>query len=104
MYDNPNANLSQAYALYYRRKEDYENFFKSSLQFLAYTAPGDLSHEEKKDWSIKIGMAVFLDPEGVERCQRPAQCDRLLDRPGNRPSLPPHPQPQQEREDDADRD
>jgi hypothetical protein len=25
------ANLSKAYALYYRRKEDHENFYKSSL-------------------------------------------------------------------------
>lgn len=54
------AFLAEVYALYYRRKEDYENFYKSSLQFLAYTAPGELSNEENKDWSIKIGMAVLL--------------------------------------------
>ena len=54
------AFLAEIFALYYRRKEDYENFYKSSLQFLAYTAPGDLSNEEKKDWSIKIGMSVLL--------------------------------------------
>lgn len=54
------AFLSEVYALYYRRKEDYENFYKSSLQFLAYTAPGELSNEQNKDWSIKIGMSVLL--------------------------------------------
>jgi 26S proteasome regulatory subunit N9 len=54
------ANLSRAYATYYRRKEDYENFYKSSLQFLAYTPASELSEAEKKDWSIKLGMAILL--------------------------------------------
>lgn len=54
------ANLSKAFAGYYKRKEDHENFYKSSLQYLAYTNPADLSNEEKKDWSIKMGMAVLL--------------------------------------------
>ena len=54
------ANLSKVYAYYYRRKEDYENFYKNSLQFLAYTPASDLTHEEKKDWSIKLGMAILL--------------------------------------------
>ena len=54
------AHLSRAYATYYRRKEDYENFYKSSLQFLAYTPASELSQAEKKDWSIKLGMAILL--------------------------------------------
>lgn len=37
------AHLSRAFATYYRRKEDYENFYKSSLQFLAYTPASELS-------------------------------------------------------------
>ena len=54
------AHMSRAYALYYRRKEDYENYYKSSLQYLAYTPSSELSIEEKKDWSIKLGMAILL--------------------------------------------
>ncbi|CDW85813.1 26s proteasome non-atpase regulatory subunit 13-like [Stylonychia lemnae] len=54
------AHLSKTFALYYRRKEDHENFYKSSLQYLAYTPASELSHEEKRDWSIKMGMSVLL--------------------------------------------
>lgn len=51
---------AEVFAQYYRRKEDQENFYKSSLQFLAYTSSADLSNDEKKQWSIKMGMAVLL--------------------------------------------
>ena len=54
------ASLSKTQALYYRRKEDHENFYKASLQYLAYTPATELTHEDKKDWSIKMGMAVLL--------------------------------------------
>lgn len=54
------AHLSRAYAYYYRRKEDHENFYKSSLQYIAYTPAGELTLEDKKDWSIKLGMAILL--------------------------------------------
>jgi len=54
------AHLSRAFAQYYRRKEDHENFYTSSLQYLAYTPASELSPEEKRDWSIKMGMAVLL--------------------------------------------
>lgn len=54
------AHMSRAFAYYYRRKEDYENYYKSSLQFLAYTPSSELTQEEKKDWSIKLGMAILL--------------------------------------------
>jgi hypothetical protein len=30
------------------------------LQFLAYTPASELSLQEKKDWSIKLGMAILL--------------------------------------------
>ena len=54
------ANLSKVYAAYYRRKEDHENFYKNSLSYLAYTPPSELSNEEMRDWSIKMGMSVLL--------------------------------------------
>ena len=54
------ASLADVYAQYYRRKEDYENFYKSGLQFLAYTPDSELNHEEKLQWSTKLGMAVLL--------------------------------------------
>ena len=54
------ATLNEVFANYYRRKEDQENFYKASLQFLAYTPASELSVDEKKQWSIKMGMAVLL--------------------------------------------
>ena len=54
------ASLAENYAAYYRRKEDQENFYKASLQFLAYTPVEEMTTEEKKQWSIKMGMAVLL--------------------------------------------
>lgn len=54
------AALAENYAAYYRRKEDQENFYKSSLQFLAYTPANEMTVEEKKQWSTKMGMAVLL--------------------------------------------
>lgn len=54
------ANLSKTLGLYYRRKDDHENFYKSCLQYLAYTPVSELSQAEKKDISIKIGMSVLL--------------------------------------------
>lgn len=54
------AYLSESFAKYYRRREDQENFYKASLQFLAYTPSAELSAEEKKHWSIQMGMAVLL--------------------------------------------
>lgn len=54
------ANLNQALAQYYKRKEDHENFYHSSMSYLAYTAESELTIEESKDLSTKIGMAVLL--------------------------------------------
>ena len=54
------ASLAESFAGYYRRKEDQENFYKASLQFLAYTPASDMTVDEKKQWSIKMGMAVLL--------------------------------------------
>ena len=52
--------MSEIYSNYYRRKEDQENFYKSSMQFLAYTPASELTSDEKKQWSIRMGMAVLL--------------------------------------------
>ena len=54
------ATINEVFSNYYRRKDDQENFYKSSLQFLAYTPASELSADEKKQWSIKMGMAVLL--------------------------------------------
>ena len=31
------SSLAEVYCLYYRRKDDHENYYKSCLQYLAYT-------------------------------------------------------------------
>ena len=54
------ASLSKIYSIYYRRREDHENFYKNSLQFLAYTPQSELTPDETKDWAIKMGMSVLL--------------------------------------------
>lgn len=54
------AMLADVFATYYRRKEDYENFYKFGLQFLAYTPASDLSTDEHKQWATRMGMAVLL--------------------------------------------
>jgi len=37
------STLNEVFSNYYRRKDDQENFYKSSLQFLAYTPASELS-------------------------------------------------------------
>ncbi len=54
------AHHSKVFAAYYIRKQDYENFYKSSLQYLAYTPSSELTEKEKKDLSIQLGMAILL--------------------------------------------
>ena len=54
------AKMADTFSQYYRRKEDQENFYKSALQFLAYMPTNDLTMEERKSWSTKMGMAVLL--------------------------------------------
>jgi hypothetical protein len=54
------ANLSKVYAQYYKRKDDHENYYQNSLSYLAYTPASELSKEEMRDWSIKMGMSVLL--------------------------------------------
>jgi hypothetical protein len=54
------AYLADIYAQYYRRKDDYENYYKSGLQFLAYTPDSDLDKDQKLQWSTRLGMAVLL--------------------------------------------
>lgn len=47
-------------ALFYRRKERFGEFYKAGLQFLAYTPDSNLNDQEKREWSINMGMAVLL--------------------------------------------
>mmetsp|Transcript_14399 Transcript_14399/g.24538 ORF Transcript_14399/g.24538 Transcript_14399/m.24538 type:complete len:250 (-) Transcript_14399:55-804(-) len=54
------SSLASVFGLYYRRKDDHENYYKSCLQYLAYTPIADLSEKEKKDLSIKMGMSILL--------------------------------------------
>ena len=54
------ASLAEVYAQYYRRKDDYENYYKSGLQFLAYTPETELDQDQKFQWSTRLGMAVLL--------------------------------------------
>ena len=54
------ANLSRVLAQYYKRKDDHENFYSNSLSYLAYTPASELSKEEMREWSIKMGMSVLL--------------------------------------------
>lgn len=54
------ASLADVFSQYYRRRDDQENYYKSGLTFLAYTPDSDLSADEKKQWSMKLGMAVLL--------------------------------------------
>jgi len=54
------AYLADVFSQYYSRKDDHENFYTSALQFVAYTAPSDMTPDLKKMWSTKMGMAVLL--------------------------------------------
>ena len=54
------AELYKTFAQYFRRKEDFGEFYKYGLQFLAYTNEDLMTAEEQKEWSIKMGMAVLL--------------------------------------------
>ena len=42
------ASLADVQSQYYRRKDDWENFYKSGLTFLAYTAEDSLNPQEKQ--------------------------------------------------------
>jgi hypothetical protein len=52
--------LAYVYGLYYKRKDDHENYYKSCLQYLAYTPTSEMSEKEKKEFSIKMGMSILL--------------------------------------------
>ena len=52
--------MAQVFSLYFKRKDDHENYYKSCLQYLAYTPKEDLSEKEKKELSIKMGMSILL--------------------------------------------
>jgi len=50
----------KAYALYFDRRRDYEQFYQYALQYLAYTPESIIEARDKIEWSIKMGMAVLL--------------------------------------------
>lgn len=52
--------LSHVFGLYYKRKDDNENYYKSCLQYLAYTPSSDMSEKEQRELSTKMGMAILL--------------------------------------------
>lgn len=52
--------LAQVYGLYYKRKDDHENYYKSCLQYLAYTPKSDMTEQQKRELSIKMGMSILL--------------------------------------------
>ena len=54
------AHLSKVFAAYYHRKEDYESYYKSSLQYLAYTPSAEIKASEKRTLAIQLGMAILL--------------------------------------------
>lgn len=54
------SSLAKVYGLYYKRKDDHENYYKSQLQYLAYTPKEDITAKEQKELSIKMGMAILL--------------------------------------------
>lgn len=55
--------LYKVTASYYEKKEKFSEFYQSGLQYLAYTPHNEISDDEKKNWSIKMGMAVVLGKE-----------------------------------------
>jgi 26S proteasome regulatory subunit N9 len=54
------SSLAHVYSLYYKRKDDHENYYKSCLQYLAYTDSAEMEEAEKKELSIKMGMSIML--------------------------------------------
>jgi len=54
------SSLAHVYGLYYKRKDDHENYYKSCLQYLAYTPSSDMPEKERKGLSIRMGMSILL--------------------------------------------
>lgn len=52
--------MSKVFALYYNRKEDHENYYKSCLSYLAYTPADEIPPKEQKELSIKMSMSILL--------------------------------------------
>lgn len=52
--------MAHVFGLYYNRRDDFENYFKSCMQYLAYTPAEEMSAKEKKEFSIKMGMSILL--------------------------------------------
>jgi 26S proteasome regulatory subunit N9 len=52
--------LAHTYGLYYQRREDHENYYKSCITYLAYTPTEEMTAKEQQDFSIKIGLSILL--------------------------------------------
>jgi len=52
--------MAHVFGLYYNRRDDFENYFKSCMQYLAYTPADEMTDKEKKEFSIKMGMSILL--------------------------------------------
>ena len=52
--------LAQTYGLYYNRRDDHENYYKSCMTYLAYTPSEEMTPKEQQELSIKIGMSILL--------------------------------------------
>ena len=52
--------LAHTYGLYYQRREDHENYYKSCITYLAYTPTEEMTPKEQQEFSIKIGMSILL--------------------------------------------
>lgn len=54
------SHMAHVFGLYYNRRDDFENYFKSCMQYLAYTPADEMADKEKKELSIKMGMSILL--------------------------------------------
>ena len=54
------SELYKTFAVYYRRKEKFSEFYQNGLQYLAYTSSDELSDIEKREWCINMGKAILL--------------------------------------------
>ena len=52
--------LAHVYGLYYNRRDDHENYYKSCITYLAYTPAEEMTPKEQQEFSIKIGMSILL--------------------------------------------
>ena len=54
------SSLANVYGLYYNRRDDHENYYKSCLTYLSYTPAEEMEQKEQKELSIKMSMSILL--------------------------------------------